>query len=55
MKFYWTDSVTDKGTLLYAPESTAIHIIAHYFEASYAPIKGIVYPKKAVKWRGFIR
>jgi hypothetical protein len=54
MNFYWTDSITGKGTLVYAEEEKAESILRKYFEASVAPLPGVNYPKTAVPWAGTI-
>jgi hypothetical protein len=54
MNFYWTDSLTGKGTYVYAEKEKAADILRRYFEASIAPVPGVTYSKKAAPWAGTI-
>jgi hypothetical protein len=49
--FYWTDSVTGKGTKFYVESETERDaILQHYFEASIGPIEDVGYNSKPTKW-----
>jgi hypothetical protein len=53
--FYWTDSVTGKGTKVFVEsEHERDKILQHYFEASMGPVKGVQYNSEPVSWPGVI-
>jgi hypothetical protein len=54
MIFYWTDSVTEKGTKVYADKEKAEVIISRYFEATIAPLPAVKYHGKAIPWPGMV-
>jgi hypothetical protein len=54
VNFYWTDSITGKGSYVYAEKEKAEGILQKYFEASAAPLPGVKYPKTAAPWAGTI-
>jgi hypothetical protein len=54
VKFYWTDSITGKGSYVYAEKEKAEGILQKYFEASAVPLPGVEYPETAAPWAGTI-
>jgi hypothetical protein len=54
--FYWTDSVSGKGTRLFVDTADQRDsILSHYFEASLCQIDGVDYPRRSVRYQGVIR
>jgi hypothetical protein len=52
VNFYWTDSVTGRGSYVYAKKEIVEGIMNKYFEASVAPLPGVKYPETAAPWPG---
>jgi hypothetical protein len=54
MSFYWTNTITGKGTYVYAEKTKAESILRKYLEASVAPLPGVEYSETAEPWAGTI-
>jgi hypothetical protein len=53
--FFWTDSVTGKGTKVYVEsEAERDELLQHYFETSIGSVKGVLYNPMPIKWPGVI-